>query len=95
MKLKNKITIVTGGNSGIGFGIANAFRSEGAVGTITGRNKKTLDSAVEQLGNDSIGLAGDVTKADDLKSVYLRVKKLRLYHLQEGFRWIYYPEKSE
>ncbi|WP_235324724.1 hypothetical protein [Pedobacter lusitanus] len=40
MRLKNKIAVVTGGNSGVGLGIANAFRSEGAFGTITGRNKK-------------------------------------------------------
>lgn len=70
MKLKNKITLVTGGNSGIGFGIAEAFRSEGAVGTITGRNKNTLDTAAEQLGNDFIGLAGDVTKTDDLERIF-------------------------
>jgi NAD(P)-dependent dehydrogenase (short-subunit alcohol dehydrogenase family) len=34
MKLKNKVTVVTGGNSGIGFGIAEAFKSEGAVGAM-------------------------------------------------------------
>jgi NAD(P)-dependent dehydrogenase (short-subunit alcohol dehydrogenase family) len=70
MKLKDKVTVVTGGNSGIGFGIAEAFRSEGAVGTITGRNQKTLDSSVKQLGKDFIGLAGDVTNLDDLERIF-------------------------
>lgn len=70
MKLKDKVTVVTGGNSGIGFGIAEAFRTEGAVGSITGRNKQTLDEAVEKLGNDFIGLTGEVTKADDLEKIF-------------------------
>ena len=70
MKLKDKVTVVTGGNSGIGFGIAEAFKNEGAVGTITGRSQKTLDSSVEKLGNDFIGLSGDVTKLDDLERIF-------------------------
>lgn len=70
MKLKDKVTVVTGGNSGIGFGIAEAFRTEGAVGSITGRNKQTLDKAVEKLGNNFIGLTGDVTKSDDLENIF-------------------------
>lgn len=70
MKLKDKVTVITGGNSGIGFGIAEAFKSEGAVGTITGRNKTTLDSSVRKLGDGFLGLAGDVTNMDDLEKIF-------------------------
>lgn len=70
MRLKDKVTVVTGGNSGIGFGIAEAFRNEGAVGAITGRSQKTLVSSVQQLGKGFIGLKGDVTNMDDLESMF-------------------------
>lgn len=70
MKLKDKVTVITGGNSGIGFGIAVAFKNEGAVGTITGRDQTTLDSSVKKLGDGFIGLAGDVTNLDDLENIF-------------------------
>jgi NAD(P)-dependent dehydrogenase (short-subunit alcohol dehydrogenase family) len=69
-KLNNKITVVTGGNSGIGFGIAEAFKNAGAVGTITGRNQATLDIAVNALGTDFISVSGDVTNTNDLENVF-------------------------
>ncbi|MCE7065084.1 SDR family NAD(P)-dependent oxidoreductase [Dyadobacter sp. CY326] len=70
MKLKDKVAIITGGNSGIGFGIAEAFKNEGAKGAITGRNKDTLENSVRQLGTDFIGLAADVTDNEHLATMF-------------------------
>jgi len=70
MRLKDKVAVVTGGNSGIGFGIAEAFNREGAKGVITGRNQANLDSSIAQLGANFIGIAGDVTKLDDLEKTF-------------------------
>jgi len=70
MRLKDKVAVVTGGNSGIGFGIAEAFNREGARGVITGRNQANLDSSIAQLGANFIGIAGDVTKLDDLEKTF-------------------------
>ncbi|WP_276483065.1 SDR family oxidoreductase [Paraflavitalea pollutisoli] len=69
-KLINKVAVITGGNSGIGFGIAEAFKNEGAVGTITGRNEATLNASIEALDNRFIGIKGDVTNMADLEQVF-------------------------
>ncbi|GAA3989407.1 SDR family NAD(P)-dependent oxidoreductase [Mucilaginibacter dorajii] len=69
-KLKNKVAVITGGNSGIGFGIAEAFKNEGAKGVIVGRNQNTLESAAAQLGENFIAINADVTNVADLERVF-------------------------
>jgi NAD(P)-dependent dehydrogenase (short-subunit alcohol dehydrogenase family) len=46
-RFQGKIAVVTGGNSGIGLGVAKAYAQEGARVAITGRNEKTLESAAK------------------------------------------------
>ncbi len=69
-KLKNKVAVITGGNSGIGFGIAEAFKNEGAKGVIVGRNQNTLARAAAQLGENFTGINADVTNVADLQKVF-------------------------
>ena len=69
-RLKNKVAVITGGNSGIGFGIAQEFKNEGAKGVIVGRNQETLDSSVAQLGDNFIAINADVTNLADLERVF-------------------------
>ena len=69
-RLKNKVAVITGGNSGIGFGVAQAFKNEGVKGAIVGRNKETLATAAAQLGDGFIAINADVTNLADLERVF-------------------------
>lgn len=49
MNLNNKIAIVTGGNSGIGFATAKELKAQGATVIITGRRKDAIDKAALEI----------------------------------------------
>ena len=49
MRFKNKVTLITGGNFGIGFGIAKKFSEEGSKIAIVARNEKKAESAIKYL----------------------------------------------
>jgi NAD(P)-dependent dehydrogenase (short-subunit alcohol dehydrogenase family) len=70
MKLAGKKALITGGNSGIGLATARLFIAEGAQVAITGRDQKTLDEAVAELGPDARGYRADVTVAEDRKQLF-------------------------
>lgn len=73
-RLKNKIALITGGNSGIGEGIAERFYEEGAKVIIFGRNPETLKEVKQKIGDDVLAIRGDVTKTEDLKALYQKVQ---------------------
>src|ERR1700743_2082201 len=72
-RLNNKVAVVTGGSSGIGLAIAKRFAQEGAKVAITGRNQKTIDAAIAEIGTNGLGIQGDVSKLDDLTRIYQTV----------------------
>jgi len=72
-KLNNKVAVITGGSSGIGLAIAKRFAQEGAKVAITGRNQKTIDQAIADIGPNSLGIQGDVSKLGDLTRIYQTV----------------------
>ncbi|NBB31545.1 SDR family oxidoreductase [Cellulophaga sp. BC115SP] len=77
-KLSNKIAIVTGGNSGIGYAAAQELSAEGATVIITGRNKTSLETAASELQAKAIVAdQGDLTSIDrlveEVKTTYGKV----------------------
>lgn len=73
-RFDDKVVVITGGTDGIGLATAKAFAAEGARVYITGRNQARLENAVAEIGNDAVGIPGDVSKMDDLDRLYARIK---------------------
>jgi len=53
--MKGKVALVTGGSSGIGYGIAEALLQKGVNVGITGRNKKRIEEAAKKLQGSGEG----------------------------------------
>jgi 2-deoxy-D-gluconate 3-dehydrogenase len=73
--LTGKVAIVTGGNGGIGLGMARGLARAGASLAIVGRNASKSVQAVaelEALGVRAIALEADVTDADQVNAMVAR-----------------------
>jgi NAD(P)-dependent dehydrogenase (short-subunit alcohol dehydrogenase family) len=70
MKLAGKVALITGGNSGIGLATAKLFREAGAKVVITGRDRTALDTAVQDIGGEVLGLQADVTDLGQIDRLY-------------------------
>jgi NAD(P)-dependent dehydrogenase (short-subunit alcohol dehydrogenase family) len=75
MRLQQKIALITGGNSGIGYATAKRFLEEGAQVIITGRNLQSLSEAAARLGGDRVtAIKADAAKPAEMQSAYEQVK---------------------
>ncbi|MFB9076838.1 glucose 1-dehydrogenase [Flavobacterium procerum] len=70
--LENKVAIVTGGNSGIGYAAAADLVSKGTKVIVTGRNKEALAKAESELN-----VTGIVADQSDLKSIDNLVEEVK------------------
>lgn len=64
--LKKRTALITGGGSGIGFGIATKFIEAGAKVIIIGRREHVLKNAVETLGKNSYYQVMDINDREDI-----------------------------
>lgn len=70
--VKNKVVVITGSASGIGFEIGKSFAENGSKVVLTDLNAEGVEKAAEdlrQLGFDAIGLKADVTSEEDIKNM--------------------------
>jgi 3(or 17)beta-hydroxysteroid dehydrogenase len=67
--VQDRIALITGGASGIGFAAAKLFAEEGATVVLTDRDAAALKAAVAQLGPRASSRLLDVTREDEWLSV--------------------------
>jgi NAD(P)-dependent dehydrogenase (short-subunit alcohol dehydrogenase family) len=62
--LENKVAVVTGGNSGIGYATAKKLKEQGAKVIITGRSEEKVKQAAKELG-----VTGHTADASDIPAI--------------------------
>lgn len=77
MRLKNKVSLITGGSKGIGKAIAKAYLKEGATVIICGRNEKILKQTCNELlefGQIEY-IKADISDKNDVNALSNQIKK--------------------
>lgn len=69
MRLDGRIAIVTGGASGFGRGIAEAFAREGARVIVADLNGAAAAEVAQSLGNGALAVEADVTRRSDVQQM--------------------------
>lgn len=72
MQLENKVVIITGASSGIGYTAAKLFAREGAKLVVSSRRQVALDRLVSEIrttGGEAVALAGDVREEATAKAL--------------------------
>ncbi len=74
-EFENKIVLITGGASGIGFATSNAFYQAGAEVIICDKNEKVLGEIGSQFSQKLYCMYADVSLPSDLDKLFLKIEK--------------------
>ncbi len=72
---QGKVALVTGGNRGIGRGVAEALAKEGLTVAITARDGAAAEAAAREIAPTARGYALDVRHADQVSAVFAAVDR--------------------
>jgi NAD(P)-dependent dehydrogenase (short-subunit alcohol dehydrogenase family) len=99
-RLDEKVAVITGGTTGIGFATAKRFIDEGARVILTGTNPDTLAAARTELGDRAEVVESDAANEADVKKLFDGVQdkygKIDVLFLNAGIaRFAPWDEHSE
>jgi len=69
-KLEGKVAVITGASSGLGLATAKLFASEGSKVVMAARDAGKLEEAAKEVKGEKLLVAGDVSKATDVKRIF-------------------------
>jgi uncharacterized protein len=72
---QDKVVLVTGGSSGLGRVIAEAFADAGAKLAVVGLEAEAVRQTVDEMqaaGHDVLGLPGDITRQEDVDRLFAK-----------------------
>jgi NAD(P)-dependent dehydrogenase (short-subunit alcohol dehydrogenase family) len=75
-RLKNKVALITGGNSGIGFATAKEFLEQGATVIITGRSEAGLAQAKKELNGKVHTILSNTSSLIDVRNLAKEVQQI-------------------
>jgi 3-oxoacyl-[acyl-carrier protein] reductase len=73
MRLHGRVTLITGGGSGIGRAIAQRFAEEGAQVVVNDLRKEAAERAAAELGGDARAIAADVADSAQVRAMVEQV----------------------
>lgn len=70
----NKVVLITGGTTGIGFAAAKRFAEAGAQVVVTGRNPATVEAAQKELQGVAEVIQSDAGSEADVRALFQEIK---------------------